>query len=65
MTKSLWIINPRLYKNLLNKDLKEVTHTLPPPSLCLSAAGIQEFPDNIKCCKGLSVVEASVNPITK
>nr|XP_057928546.1 leucine-rich repeat-containing protein 7 isoform X10 [Doryrhamphus excisus] len=27
--------------------------------------GIQEFPDNIKCCKGLSVVEASVNPITK
>ncbi|TVK90639.1 Leucine-rich repeat-containing protein 7 [Bagarius yarrelli] len=26
---------------------------------------IQEFPDNIKCCKCLSVVEASVNPITK
>ncbi len=28
-------------------------------------SGIQEFPDNIKCCKCLSVVEASVNPIAK
>lgn len=27
--------------------------------------GIQEFPDNIKCCKCLSIVEASVNPIAK
>uniref|UniRef100_A0A8C2XNP3 Leucine rich repeat containing 7 n=1 Tax=Cyclopterus lumpus TaxID=8103 RepID=A0A8C2XNP3_CYCLU len=49
-------------------------YTLPEPgprpvitntSLCVSLPGIQEFPDNIKCCKGLSVVEASVNPITK
>lgn len=27
--------------------------------------GIQEFPENIKNCKVLAVVEASVNPISK
>lgn len=27
--------------------------------------GIQEFPENIKNCKVLTVVEASVNPISK
>lgn len=29
------------------------------------AAGIQEFPENIKNCKVLAIVEASVNPISK
>lgn len=28
-------------------------------------AGIQEFPENIKNCKVLAIVEASVNPISK
>lgn len=27
--------------------------------------GIQDFPENIKNCKGLAIVEASVNPISK
>lgn len=34
-------------------------------SLSLYFAGIQEFPENIKNCKVLTVVEASVNPISK
>ncbi|NWT04668.1 ERBIN protein, partial [Mionectes macconnelli] len=33
--------------------------------LFLYLAGIQEFPENIKNCKVLTVVEASVNPISK
>lgn len=35
------------------------------PYLSLYLAGIQEFPENIKNCKVLTVVEASVNPISK
>ncbi|NWT33205.1 ERBIN protein, partial [Cardinalis cardinalis] len=31
----------------------------------LHLTGIQEFPENIKNCKVLTVVEASVNPISK
>ncbi|PNJ71821.1 LRRC7 isoform 6 [Pongo abelii] len=27
--------------------------------------GVQEFPENIKCCKCLTIIEASVNPISK
>ncbi|NWI62399.1 LRRC7 protein, partial [Todus mexicanus] len=27
--------------------------------------GIQDFPENIKCCKCLTIVEASVNPVSK
>lgn len=27
--------------------------------------GIQDFPENIKCCKCLTIIEASVNPISK
>lgn len=37
-------------------------------SVCVSltlALGIQEFPENIKNCKVLAIVEASVNPISK
>lgn len=30
-----------------------------------SLVGIQEFPENIKNCKVLAIVEASVNPISK
>lgn len=30
-----------------------------------SFLGIQEFPENIKNCKVLAIVEASVNPISK
>ncbi|KAL1772310.1 leucine-rich repeat-containing protein 7-like, partial [Sigmodon hispidus] len=26
---------------------------------------VQEFPENIKCCKCLTIIEASVNPISK
>lgn len=33
--------------------------------VALYLAGIQEFPENIKNCKVLTVVEASVNPISK
>ncbi|NWQ71742.1 ERBIN protein, partial [Neopipo cinnamomea] len=33
--------------------------------LFLYLSGIQEFPENIKNCKVLTVVEASVNPISK
>ncbi|KAF7253727.1 Leucine-rich repeat-containing protein 7 [Varanus komodoensis] len=28
------------------------------------AGGIQDFPENIKCCKCLTIIEASVNPIS-
>lgn len=35
------------------------------PYVSLYFAGIQEFPENIKNCKVLTVVEASVNPISK
>ena len=31
--------------------------------LCSIFKGIQEIPDSIKCCKMLSIIEASVNPI--
>lgn len=31
--------------------------------VCCFRTGIQEIPDVIKCCKRLSIVEASVNPI--
>lgn len=34
-------------------------------SVCYFCAGIQEFPENIKNCKVLAIVEASVNPISK
>ncbi|NXS68530.1 LRRC7 protein, partial [Pandion haliaetus] len=27
--------------------------------------GIQDFPENIKCCKCLTIIEASVNPVSK
>ncbi|MGH0136733.1 UNVERIFIED_CONTAM: hypothetical protein FKN15_076830 [Acipenser sinensis] len=33
--------------------------------LDISKNGIQDFPDNIKCCKCLTIIEASVNPIAK
>lgn len=32
---------------------------------CYFSLGIQEFPENIKNCKVLAIVEASVNPISK
>lgn len=35
------------------------------PYISLYLAGIQEFPENIKNCKVLTIVEASVNPISK
>ncbi|NXT48402.1 LRRC7 protein, partial [Pluvianellus socialis] len=28
-------------------------------------SGIQDFPENIKCCKCLTIIEASVNPVSK
>ncbi|NXG49784.1 LRRC7 protein, partial [Psilopogon haemacephalus] len=31
----------------------------------LLAGGIQDFPENIKCCKCLTIIEASVNPVSK
>lgn len=34
-------------------------------SICSFTPGIQEFPENIKNCKVLAIVEASVNPISK
>lgn len=33
--------------------------------ILLVSLGIQEFPENIKNCKVLAIVEASVNPISK
>lgn len=49
-----------------NKKQNQVVQTFVKLNIISSSqTGIQEFPDNIKCCKGLSVVEASVNPITK
>ncbi|KAJ7419642.1 leucine rich repeat containing 7 [Willisornis vidua] len=33
--------------------------------LDISKNGIQDFPENIKCCKCLTIIEASVNPVSK
>lgn len=49
-------------------DLMVCSCTLKPPNVCAVCCfslGIQEFPENIKNCKVLTIVEASVNPISK
>lgn len=34
-------------------------------TLSIFFSGIQDFPENIKCCKCLTIIEASVNPVSK
>ncbi|NWW45939.1 LRRC7 protein, partial [Pedionomus torquatus] len=34
-------------------------------SIFIFFLGIQDFPENIKCCKCLTIIEASVNPVSK
>lgn len=58
---SLWHIT----KNemcVIYSSLTSVSQLL---SISYFTPGIQEFPENIKNCKVLAIVEASVNPISK
>ncbi|NXE98937.1 LRRC7 protein, partial [Menura novaehollandiae] len=36
-----------------------------PCNWCWIGRRIQDFPENIKCCKCLTIIEASVNPVSK